>query len=89
MSTSIHVIGFKPPDKIWENMKKIWFACEEAGVGVPEEVAKYFNYEKPDPFGVEVQIPVREWFREGGSGYELDMKDIPTDVKTIRFYMAW
>ena len=91
MSMSTHVTGFAPPDETWQKMKAIWDACETVGVPVPGEVEEFFGGEAPDPAGVEVDLPLREWSDSGygGAGYELDIAAIPPQVKTIRFYNSW
>lgn len=90
MSMSTHVTGFAPPDEQWQKMKAIWDACEAAGVPAPQQVVAFFGALPPDPAGVEVDLPAREWNGgEEGAGYEIDVADIPPQVKTIRFYNSW
>ena len=87
---STHVTGFRPPDEHWQKLKAVWDACEAAKLPIPDEVADFFNWEPPDPAGVEVVLPVREWHGgEAGAGYELDLEAIPPGVKTIRFWNSW
>jgi len=86
---STHVTGFAPPDERWAKMKAIWDACEAAGIPVPGEVGEFFGGDDPDPAGVEVELPTREWSGDSGAGYELDVSAIPPQVKTIRFYNSW
>ena len=89
MSMSTYVTGFAPPDETWQKMKAIWDACETAQIPVPDEVEEFFGGEDPDPAGVEVKLPVREWHGEGEAGYELDVASIPPQVQVIRFYNSW
>jgi hypothetical protein len=90
MSMSTHVTGFAPPDERWQKMKAAWDACRAAGVAVPVPVQDFFGDEDPDPAGVEVDLPVREWNGGlAGAGYELDVSAIPSQVKIIRFYNSW
>jgi len=93
MSMSTRVIGFKPPDKKWNEMKAIWDACEEAEIEVPDAVLDFFDGAEPDSSGVAVELPVTEWIDAdcGGSGYgyELKTSDIPEHVSVIRFYNSW
>jgi hypothetical protein len=86
---STRVIGFAPPDEQWAKMKAIWDACRAAGVPVPEEVEDFFGDGEPDPAGVEIVLPLREWRDATGEGYEIDMAAIPPQVKTIRFCNSW
>jgi hypothetical protein len=89
MSMSTHVTGFTPPDDRWTAMKAIWDACLAAGVLVPDEVETFFGDQDPDPAGVEIALPLREWQGQDSTGYELDLTDIPAHVTTIRFYNSW
>lgn len=91
MGMSTHVIGFRPPDERWRQMKAVLKACEEAGVATPEEVDEFFNYQDPDPSGVQVELKVIDWNDpEGGaSGVELLVEDIPEHVTIIRFFNSW
>ena len=92
MSMSTHVMGVIPPDEKWKQMKAVWDSCETAGISVPKEVEKFFNYEKPDDAGVifDLVLPyARRYSDTGSEGYEIDVKDIPENVKTIRFYNSW
>jgi hypothetical protein len=98
MGMSTHVQGFKPPDEKWEKMRAVWLACEAAGVGFPEPVAKFFDGEPPDPAGVEVEESelrksgaVTDWNdgRIGAEGFEVDVRKLPADVTVLRFYNSW
>lgn len=91
MEMSTHVQGFKPPDGEWLKMKKVYDACEQAGIDVPDEVKKYFEYNTPDDNGVEVDIKkyIKEWSTVMGDGIEIDLTQLPKDIKIIRFYNSW
>jgi hypothetical protein len=92
MSMSTHVVGFRPADKKWHQMKKIWQDCEAADVPIPKEVLEFFDHEDPaDKPGAEVELKdaLREWHGDGRSGYEVDIMKLPPDVKILRFYNAW
>lgn len=89
VSMETYVTGFAPPDHQWASMKAIWDACTAANVVAPDEVMDFFNGETPDPAGVKVELPLREWSDDSGGGYELDVAAIPKQVKTIRFQNTW
>lgn len=89
MSMSTHVIGFAPPDEKWQAMKAIWDSCKAAKIDPPKEVEKFFDYQEPDPAGVEVKIPALEWSDDCREGFEIDVEKIPAHVKVIRFYNSW
>lgn len=88
MGMSTHVVGFRPPDEKWKQMKAAYDACVAAHVGVPEDVRLFFEYKEPSDLGVEVQIPnaLRRYSADMKDGYEVDLKKVPKDVTVIRFY---
>jgi hypothetical protein len=89
MSMSTHVTGFAPPDETWQKMKAVWDSCLTARIPVPDPVLEFFGGEQPDPSGVKISLPLREWHDEGGAGYELDVSAIPEQVQVLRFYNSW
>jgi len=91
MGMTLHVVGFAPPDDVWKKMKTVYDACLSAGVDIPNDVRKFFNYEAPEDAGVIVDLDkiVREWQDNGSEGYELDLADLPRHVRTLRFYASW
>jgi hypothetical protein len=97
MNISTIVQGFRPPDEKFKKFAAIWKQCEEAGIDPPKEVEEFFNYEAPDPQGVEVRLKegkdgcLKEWRHPSGDaqGYEVDLTKLPKDVTVIRFYNGW
>ncbi len=89
MGMSTHVIGFAPPDESWEKMRDVYLSCQRAGVEIPEAVQSFFDYQAPDPAGVQVAIPKQDFFDDGSTGIEIDVKDIPAHVTKIRFFNSW
>lgn len=91
MSMSTDVQGLKPPDKTWREMKKIYDSCKELDMDIPDKVDEYFEGRSPDPAGVLVDIPTKEYSDNANSeqGIEIKVEDIPPDVKIIRFCNSW
>ena len=93
MSMSTGVVSLRDPkSKRHAKKVKVLEACKEAGVNMPEEVDKYFDGDFNNKDGpLEVQAHYREWADEeySSEGIEVDVADIPEDVKTIRFYNSW
>jgi hypothetical protein len=93
MSTS--VVGFRPPDEKWNKMKAVWDSCCQAGIEMPDEVQAFFNYEQPDPKGVEVSLTsgknpaAKEWGERDAQGYEVDLSRLPKGLTFIRFRNSW
>ncbi len=94
MGMSMYVVGIKPPDAKWNKMKKIYDACQEADMDVPDAVMDYFDGEDPDDKGVlldesRLGKAVSEYCVEGCSGFEVELSKLPKDVKILRFYNSW
>ena len=97
MSMSTSVIGFKPPDAKFRKMLEAYQACENAGVPIPEEIDKFFNYEPPDETGVKVDLDddkkykdaVYEYGDDCAQGYEINLEKLPKDIKIIRVVNSW
>jgi hypothetical protein len=92
MSMSTHIVGFKAPDKKWNEMKAIWDACKRAKINVPDEVDEYFDFQEPDDSGVLVnldQVAVRWNDGDMCSGLEIPVHSLPKDLTSIRFYNSY
>jgi hypothetical protein len=93
MSMSTHVVGFRPPDDRWQQMKAVWDAAKVAGIPVPDAVEDFFEGEPPDPAGVTVELrntsALREWKNDYAQGFELDVRQLPPEVHVVRFYNSW
>jgi hypothetical protein len=93
MSESRFVYGIAPPDDRWKQMKQIWDACQTAGIDAPDEVHDFFGEEGPDEAGVVLELTSREWVDQDPNscrnGEEIDLKDIPKHVQTIRFVVSY
>lgn len=89
MSMSTQVRGFKPPGKKWKEMQTIYNACKEAKVQIPKKVLEYFDYEDPDPAGIEVTLLLVPYNEESRDGFELKVSEIPEGVEIIRFWNSY
>ena len=80
------VIGYTPIDKRWREMKKIYDACKEANVAIPQEVVSYFNGLTPpnDPEGIAVCIDRAVTTDEFGTVLYVDLTLVPENVTKIR-----
>lgn len=89
MGMSTHVVGFRPADDLWHKMESAYRACEKAGVPIPPEVSRFFDYDGPgDRPGKEVSIEgaVKEYSNDYSLGFEVDLTKLPKDVTVLRFY---
>ncbi len=93
MGMSTYVKGFRPPDATWQRMKAVYDACEAAGITPPDEVSDFFEWGRPDPEGVEVDIErtdsVQEWSDEYRSGFQVDVSKLPPGVTVVRVYNSY
>jgi len=89
MSITFSVIGFKPPDEKWKQMKAIYDSCEKANVATPKEVDEFFNYDPPSDNGVEVDLSLKKLAEDSEEGYLLKVSDIPKDVTLIKIFESY
>jgi hypothetical protein len=94
MGMSTSVVGIKPVDEKWKQMKTIWDLCHQANIEAPDEVYEFFGEEGPDPAGVIVYRDglngaVQKYEGEYESGLEVHIDMLPKDVKIIRFTNSW
>lgn len=89
MDITFSVIGFKQPDEKWKQMKAVHDACKKAGIEVPREIQKFFNYDPPKDNGVKVDLPLEEIKEYSEAGYLLKVADIPKDVTIIKIYESY
>jgi len=101
MGMSTHVIGIRSieDNSKHDKLKKVKISCDEAGISYPDEVKDYFGDALdvvPEHFEesiientLSVDLPLVEYTNDGQDGYELEVNDIPKDVKTIRFYNSY
>jgi hypothetical protein len=54
MGVNTHVVAYKLADEKWQAMKAVYDSCLDAGVSIPDQVLKFFNYNRPDSNGVEI-----------------------------------
>lgn len=105
MGVSTYIVGIKPADEKWKQMKAIWDACAKADVAIPDEVDEFFDGEEPDDEGVVVPLGslyrikdlgdrqtedgLSYYQRDGTSGFELELSKLPKDIKKLRFYNSY
>lgn len=97
MGMSTYVVGVKPADAKWKQMKAVYDACESAKLPVPREVEKFFNDDKPDPDGVTIdgralmECGAVEYVEPNHpeSGYSINIKKLPPDVTIVRVINSW
>ena len=92
MSMTTNVVGFRPADEQWGQMKAVWNCCKEAGVAPPKEVLDFFDFEDPNGLpGMEVALgkSLTEYRSDGRDGFEVDLTKLPPGVTIIRMYNTY
>lgn len=89
MSMLAYLIGIIPADEKYRKMKAIYDNCIEVGAEIPKKVDDFFNGETPDRDGMTIRLPAKEWEDNNSTGLEINIKDIPENVKTLRFVNSW
>jgi hypothetical protein len=88
---SMRVVGLIPVDGRWRAMKAVWDSCLQLKIEPPVEVVNFFEGEYPEEEESTVTSLdyVRKYNSEMREGLEVDLKHVPKDVQTIRFYCSW
>ena len=95
MSMSTHVYGIRPMDDEYRAKMAAWYACEEAGVEIPDEVVAFFNGKTPDEVGVVVDLrgfspTATAYNTDMGSGFEVRVSDlVEQGFGIVRFVNRW
>lgn len=92
MSVSYSVSGHIPADDQWLKMKQAHNACIAAGIEVPDDVYKYFDYVDPNTVpGLEVDLEgaTTKKYPSDKVVYEVDLHKLPRkDIRYIRFTIS-
>lgn len=92
MSISYDVEGLIKPDKNHLSKVNAYQACLDAGVSIPDELYKYFNYEAPDECGLVKDLndteSVTQDNDESSYWYDVDLSKIDKNIHIIRFKMT-
>lgn len=100
MGMSTRVSGVRDLDGQFAKMIAAKHACETAEVGYPVEVKEYFSagdYEvecdedtlRQAMEAVNIDNATKEIGDADSSGYEIDVKKLPNEVKAVRVLNSW
>lgn len=95
MGMSTHVTGLREPDGTHRKMVEAARACHDAGLEPPDKLSEYFGdldlkWVCEDPSrGLEVDIPSKPYKAEMEEGIEIDLKDMPPNVRKVRFVNSY
>ena len=103
MGMSTEVVGIKPPDEKWKQMKAVYDSCKAAGVETPMEVSEFFGFDPPDDAGVLVEMAhmsdprhpkikftaVTPYSDDSGNGFEVVLAKVDPEIKVLRFVNRW
>jgi len=102
MSMSTTVVGFRPADEKFKKMKAILDSCLAADILPPKEVTDFFGDDcedcAVDEEGVKIDLGypknqpgVTEWSDNNNeaTGYQVDLRELDSTIKIIRFYNSW
>ena len=95
MGVSYYVIGIKPADEKYNQMKTIYELCESVGVQVPKEVIEFFSGTTPGIRGLETYLSEMEpdplvITDTSEDDYRLivDLRKLPDDIKILAFVVS-
>lgn len=93
MSMSMRIYGYRQPDDKWKKMYRAHEACKAAGVRVPAEVEEFFREGVPETEEIEVDLSkspgVEEYSADMQEGWEVELEDLPKNIKKIRFVNSY
>lgn len=94
MGASMHIKGIREPDEEFKAMAEVYFACKKAGIGVPDRVQEFFDWQEPNQNGVLVDLdlsPAVNTYNDGDSreGFDVEIEKLPKNITHIRFYLSW
>lgn len=97
MGMCSRVNGVRDLDGLFAKMIQAKLACENAGIGYPQEVIKYFkgehscdeSYLRQEMESVDIQQAVEPWRQEMEDGFVVDLSKLPEGVKKIRFINSY
>ena len=95
MGVSYDVVGIKPADEKYTQMKNIYELCERANVQVPKEVREFFRGTMPGARGLETYLSEMEpdplvVEENNDDDYRLivDLRKLPEDIKILAFVVS-
>jgi hypothetical protein len=97
MSMSTYIQAFRDFDSKWNEMMKIKLLCDKNKISYPKEVSDYFGEEAEESQSyleqelnkIDTKKWTKEWNEDSRQGFEIEVKDIPKEVKTIRFVNSY
>jgi hypothetical protein len=89
MSVSeLQVTGFHAPDEKFEKMKKVWDACVDIDVTIPDEVYHFFKGSEPAEEGMLVGLDNHECVSDASEdlteGVCIDLSKLPANITHIK-----
>lgn len=92
MSMSTRVYGLVEPTSEYRAKCAAWRACKAAGVAIPDELLRYFDYQEPDEAGMRRVLPqsaVSPISRDMVTGIAVRVRELPPEITTVVFENNW
>jgi hypothetical protein len=98
MSVSSHCVAIKPATTEYLAKAAAWRACRAAGVAIPDELLKFFDYHEPDDSGMLTDLGTshgakhpccKPWGNDMCDGFQVDLGLVPEGTRFIRFYTSY
>lgn len=89
MGISLYVVGLRDEnDPNHVKMVKAKEALDAAGVTWPKEIYDYFDGSCDSDTPLEVKLEKQDWRNDNYSGYEIEVSNLPKNVKKIRVMLG-
>lgn len=93
MSMNICVEGINQPNEKWFKMKTVYESCINAGIQMPHEVLKFFNYNEPNENMIVEDLKENPCCKkldiENIDVFEIDISLLPKETSKIRFLVRY
>ncbi len=77
------IVGIKPVNSKYENMKTLYDACISNNLILPSNVSNYFEGKEPNKKGVTLDLS--SYVKKEDNKFVIDLNSLPSDVKAIHF----
>jgi len=84
-SVNLQVTALCKPDDQFQSMKKVWEACTEALLDVPDEVYEYFGEEGPgDDDMMAEDVELTEFSENMVDGWQINLSELPENAEILQ-----
>lgn len=88
MGMDVSIRGIIPATDEYNKKAAAYWACDEAGIDIPDDLRDYFNGCEPCEDGMAVRIDYGTDYDDCLECYTVDIEDLPSNIKQIQFILS-